>query len=141
MGTINCTHPEVLVTTDWALEHMRDRNLRFIEVDVDTTKYVKGDIEGAIGWNWQTQLQDQVRRDIPCPVGPASKEADPASRVRCTTARSASFQLAEFCILTPTFYSTALINFMNSSAFTNPVILSTSFPCESTINTVGTPLI
>ena len=64
MGTINYAHPEVLVSTDWGLEHVHDRNLRFVEVDVDTTKYVKGHIEGAIGWNWQTQLQDQVRRDI-----------------------------------------------------------------------------
>ncbi len=54
----------VLVTTDWALEHLRDRGIRFIEVDVDTRQYEKGHIEGAIGWNWQTQLQDQVRRDI-----------------------------------------------------------------------------
>ena len=57
-------HPNVLVTTDWALQHRRDPGLRFVEVDVDTGEYEKGHIEGAIGWNWKTQLQDQLRRDI-----------------------------------------------------------------------------
>ena len=57
-------NPDVLVTTDWALEHRKDANLRFVEVDVDTSEYEKGHIEGAIGWNWKTQLQDQTRRDI-----------------------------------------------------------------------------
>ena len=64
MGTTNYAHPEVLVSTDWAQEHLHDRNVRFVEVDVDTKQYEKGHLEGAIGWNWQTQLQDQVRRDI-----------------------------------------------------------------------------
>jgi thiosulfate/3-mercaptopyruvate sulfurtransferase len=64
MGKGNYTQSPVLVTTDWALEHLHDRTVRFVEVDVDTKQYEKGHIEGAIGWNWQTQLQDQVRRDI-----------------------------------------------------------------------------
>ena len=64
MGTNNYANPNVLVSTDWALEHLHDRSLRFVEVDVDTKQYEKGHLEGAIGWNWQTQLQDQVRRDI-----------------------------------------------------------------------------
>jgi len=58
-------HPEVLVTTDWAAQHLNDPNLRFVEVDVDTTAYDQGHIPGAIGFNWQTQLNDPVRRDIP----------------------------------------------------------------------------
>jgi thiosulfate/3-mercaptopyruvate sulfurtransferase len=36
-----------------------------IEVDVDTTAYDSGHIVGAVGWNWQSQLNDPVRRDIP----------------------------------------------------------------------------
>jgi len=64
MGTNDYATPNVLVSTDWALEHLHDRNLRFVEVDVDTRQYEKGHLEGAIGWNWQTQLQDQLRRDI-----------------------------------------------------------------------------
>jgi thiosulfate/3-mercaptopyruvate sulfurtransferase len=61
-------HPEVLVSTDWVAEHLNDKGLRLIEVDVDTTAYDSGHIPGAVGWNWQTQLNDTVRRDIPDPA-------------------------------------------------------------------------
>jgi len=64
MNTPNYANPEVLVTTDWVAQHLGDKNIRLIEVDVDTTQYENGHIRGAIGWNWQTQLQDPVRRDI-----------------------------------------------------------------------------
>ena len=57
-------HPEVLVTTDWVAAHLNDPNLRLIEVDVDTSAYEQGHVPGAVGWNWQTQLQDTVRRDL-----------------------------------------------------------------------------
>jgi len=55
---------DILVTTDWALAHLNDANTRFIEVDVDTTQYEGGHLPGAISFNWQSQLQDQVARDI-----------------------------------------------------------------------------
>lgn len=55
---------EKLVTVDWVAEHRNDPNVRLVEVDVDTEAYATGHIEGAVGWNWTTQLQDQVRRDI-----------------------------------------------------------------------------
>jgi thiosulfate/3-mercaptopyruvate sulfurtransferase len=57
-------HPEVLVSTQWAAEHLNDPKIRLVEVDVDTTAYDQGHIAGAVGWNWQTQLQDNVRRDL-----------------------------------------------------------------------------
>ncbi len=57
-------HPEVLVSTQWASEHLNDPKVRLVEVDVDTTAYDQGHIPGAVGWNWQTQLQDNVRRDL-----------------------------------------------------------------------------
>lgn len=57
-------HPEVLVTTQWAADHLNDPKIRVVEVDVDTTAYDQGHIAGAVGWNWQTQLQDNVRRDL-----------------------------------------------------------------------------
>ena len=57
-------HPEVLVTTDWVANHLNDPNLRLIEVDVDTSAYDQGHVPGAVGWNWQTQLQDTLRRDL-----------------------------------------------------------------------------
>jgi thiosulfate/3-mercaptopyruvate sulfurtransferase len=57
-------HPEALVSTQWAAEHAEDPKVRLVEVDVDTTAYEKGHIPNAIGWNWQSQLQDNVRRDL-----------------------------------------------------------------------------
>ncbi|GIX50203.1 MAG: sulfurtransferase [Limisphaera sp.] len=57
-------HPEVLVSTDWVKEHLGQPGIRIVEVDVDTQAYDAGHIPGAVGFNWQTQLQDPVRRDI-----------------------------------------------------------------------------
>jgi len=57
-------HPEVLVTTDWVAQNLNEPNTRLVEVDVDTTGYDQGHIPGAVGWNWQTQLQDNIRRDL-----------------------------------------------------------------------------
>ena len=53
-----------LVSVDWVAEHGSDPNVRLVEVDVDTEAYGEGHIAGAVGWNWTTQLQDGVRRDI-----------------------------------------------------------------------------
>ena len=57
-------HPEVLVTTEWVAQNLNAPNTRLVEVDVDTTGYDQGHIPGAVGWNWQTQLQDKIRRDL-----------------------------------------------------------------------------
>ncbi len=56
---------KALVTTEWVAEHLNDPNVRLVEVDVDTTAYEQGHVRNAAGWNWQTQLEDRVRRDIP----------------------------------------------------------------------------
>ncbi len=61
------THPDVLVSTEWVAAHGDDPNVRLVEVDVDTSAYEKGHIKNAVGWNWTTQLSDNVRRDIPNP--------------------------------------------------------------------------
>ncbi len=53
-----------LVTTEWAAEHLNDEGVRFVEVDVNTKSYDSGHIPGSVGWNWQTELQDQLRRTI-----------------------------------------------------------------------------
>jgi len=57
-------HPEVLVDTEWVSQHRTDPHIRIVEVDVDTQAYKEAHIPGAVGWNWQTQLSDQVRRDL-----------------------------------------------------------------------------
>ena len=54
----------VLVDADWAKAHLNDANVRFVEVDVDTTAYEQSHIPGAVGWNWTSQLSDGIRRDI-----------------------------------------------------------------------------
>ena len=56
--------PAALVSVEWALQHLADPSVRFIEVDVDTSAYEQGHIPGAVGWNWQSQLNDPVRRDL-----------------------------------------------------------------------------
>ena len=56
-------HPEVLVDTGWVEVHLNDPTVRIIEVDVDTTAYAnEGHIPGAVGFNWQKDLQDQLIR-------------------------------------------------------------------------------
>ncbi len=62
------THPEVLVDADWVEAHLQDPKVRLIEVDVDTNAYEQGHIPGAVGFNWQKELQDQIVRS------PLSKE-------------------------------------------------------------------
>ena len=57
-------HPNSLVSTEWVAEHGSDANVRLVEVDVDTSAYEQGHIAGAVGWNWQSQLQQPVRRDL-----------------------------------------------------------------------------
>jgi thiosulfate/3-mercaptopyruvate sulfurtransferase len=58
-------NPSALVSTDWVTEHMHDPGVRLLEVDVDTTAYERGHLQGAVGINWTTQLGDPIRRDIP----------------------------------------------------------------------------
>ena len=58
------TQQGVLVTTDWVAQHANDPSVRVVEVDVDTKAYGEGHVPNAIGWAWDTQLCDTVRRDI-----------------------------------------------------------------------------
>jgi len=57
-------NPESLVSTDWAVEHQQDPKVRLVEVDVDTTAYDKGHLQGAVAWNWRNDLQAKPARDI-----------------------------------------------------------------------------
>jgi thiosulfate/3-mercaptopyruvate sulfurtransferase len=65
MATAEQAGTKALVSTQWVADHLDDPNVRLVEVDVDTTAYEQGHIRNAVGWNWQTQLSDRVRRDIP----------------------------------------------------------------------------
>ena len=57
-------HPESLVDTQWVTDHGSDDNVRLVEVDVDTMAYEQGHIAGAVSWNWKSQLQENLSRDI-----------------------------------------------------------------------------
>ena len=57
-------HPETLVDTNWVRANLGKPGIKLVEIDVDTKAYDAGHIPGAVGFNWQTQLQDQLRRDI-----------------------------------------------------------------------------
>ena len=53
-----------LVSTDWVLENLTNKNVVFVEVDEDTTLYEKGHIDGAITFHWREDLQDGLIRDL-----------------------------------------------------------------------------
>ena len=57
-------HPEALVSTDWAAEHLNDPKVRLVESDEDVLLYELGHIPGAVKIDWHTDEQDQVRRDF-----------------------------------------------------------------------------
>jgi thiosulfate/3-mercaptopyruvate sulfurtransferase len=55
---------DVLVSTDWVQEHLDDDSIRIVEVDENPALYAESHIPGAIGFDWQKDLQDQVKRDF-----------------------------------------------------------------------------
>ena len=58
-------HPEVLVETDWLSAHLHDPKLRVAEVDYDpSANYEMGHIPGAVLFDWRSDINDPVRRDI-----------------------------------------------------------------------------
>lgn len=65
MADSNYAHPEVLVETDWVAQHLNSGEFKLIEIDVDTEAYAQGHLQGAIGFNWQTELEDTLKRDVP----------------------------------------------------------------------------
>jgi thiosulfate/3-mercaptopyruvate sulfurtransferase len=58
------TQQAVLVSTDWVAQRLSDSAIRIAEVDVDTKAYGEGHVPNAVGWAWDTQLCDTLRRDI-----------------------------------------------------------------------------
>src|SRR5690606_36318718 len=57
-------HPEVLVTTQWVADHLDDPNVRILESDEDLLLYELGHIPGAMKLDWETQMQQPVKRDF-----------------------------------------------------------------------------
>lgn len=59
------SNTDVIVDVDWVEQHRNDANIKLVEVDVDTNAYSEGHIPGAVSWNWTSQLNDPLTRDIP----------------------------------------------------------------------------
>jgi len=55
---------DVLVDTQWVEDHLDDESIRIVEVDENPALYAEAHIPGAIGFDWKSELQDQVRRDF-----------------------------------------------------------------------------
>ena len=62
--TAQYAHPDSLVDTQWVADHLGKAGIALAEVDVDTSAYDSGHIEGSLGWNWQTDLQNTLTRDL-----------------------------------------------------------------------------
>ena len=58
MATTEYAHPEVLVETDCVAQHLNDAQIRYVEVDVDTTMYDAGHIPGARNIPWSLAVQE-----------------------------------------------------------------------------------
>ena len=58
-------HPEVLVDTQWVVDHMNDHDVRIAEVDYDpTANYNLGHVPGAVLFDWKKDINDPVTRNI-----------------------------------------------------------------------------
>ncbi|HEX7184536.1 MAG TPA: sulfurtransferase [Thermoanaerobaculia bacterium] len=55
--------PEVLVSTDWVADHLKDPGVRIVESNEDPLLYPSGHIPGAVEVDWTRDLNDPVRRD------------------------------------------------------------------------------
>jgi thiosulfate/3-mercaptopyruvate sulfurtransferase len=55
---------DVLVEPEWLQEHLDDERIRIVEVDENPALYAEAHIPGAIGFDWQKDMQDQVKRDF-----------------------------------------------------------------------------
>lgn len=60
----NYANANAIVSTDWVAQRLNDPKVKLVEVDVQTDAYGEGHAPGAVSWNWTSQLQDRVRRDI-----------------------------------------------------------------------------
>ena len=61
-------HPEVLVSTGWLAEHLREPGVRLVESNEDVLLYDTGHIPGAVQIDWREDLQDPVMRDYISPA-------------------------------------------------------------------------
>lgn len=57
---------DVVVSTQWVFDHLNDNSIVIVEVNTDLdVDYQVGHIFGAVGWSLHSDLEHQIRRDIP----------------------------------------------------------------------------
>lgn len=56
-------HPEVIVDTEWVVQHLNDPSVRIIESNEDLLLYDTGHILNAVHIDWRRDLQDETMRD------------------------------------------------------------------------------
>ena len=57
------SNTDVLVSTDWVQEHLKDPGVRIAESNEDSLLYSSNHIPGAVEIDWTRDLNDPVRRD------------------------------------------------------------------------------
>lgn len=58
-------HPEVLVGTQWAEDHLKDPKVRIVEVDYDSSSnYKLGHIPGSVLFDWKKDINEPLSRNI-----------------------------------------------------------------------------
>jgi len=57
-------HPEMLVSTQWAADHLSHPDVRFIEAGFNSQAYDSGHVPGAIFWAWGSNVLRAGSRDI-----------------------------------------------------------------------------
>ena len=58
-------YPNVLVSTQWVNDHLKDSKIRIVEVDYNpTTSYLIGHIPGAVLFDWKQELIDVTKREV-----------------------------------------------------------------------------
>ena len=59
-------HPEAIVSTAWVADRLRDPSVVIAEIDSHLDEaYETGHVPGAVGWGLHTDMEHQLRRDIP----------------------------------------------------------------------------
>ena len=58
-------HPEVLVDTQWAEDHLKGTKVRIAEVDYDAKEnYELGNINGDVLFDWKNEINDQIKLPV-----------------------------------------------------------------------------
>lgn len=56
-------HPEILVSTDWVSQNLKNPHVRIVESNEDPLLYSTGHIPGAVEVDWTRDLNDPIVRD------------------------------------------------------------------------------